>query len=135
MAATEQKSANELAGERTDLASERTILAADRTLMAWVRTALSLIGFGFTIYRVLQQFQSEVAHVIRPHGPRNLGLLLIFLGSWGLAMGMSHYVAILRKLGRRRKQIFASSDFILAGVLALLGAFLFVSIVVRVEVF
>lgn len=117
------------------LAVERTLMAADRTLMAWVRTALSLISFGFTIYRILQQFQAEAERAIRPHGPRNLGLLLIFLGTWGLAMGMSHYVAVLRKLGKSRKQIFGSSDFVLAVVLALLGAFLFISIIIRMEVF
>ena len=35
------------------LAVERTVMAVDRTLMAWVRTSLSLIGFGFTIYKVI----------------------------------------------------------------------------------
>ena len=34
------------------LATERTRMAADRTLMGWIRTALSMIGFGFTIYQV-----------------------------------------------------------------------------------
>jgi putative membrane protein len=45
------KSANDLAAERTDLAVDRTVMAAGRTLMAWVRTALSMISFGFTIYK------------------------------------------------------------------------------------
>jgi putative membrane protein len=35
------------------LALDRTRMAAERTLMAWVRTALSMIGFGFTIYKFL----------------------------------------------------------------------------------
>ena len=35
------------------LATERTRMAADRTLMGWIRTALSMIGFGFTIYKFL----------------------------------------------------------------------------------
>ena len=39
------------------LAPDRTRLAADRTLMAPVRTALSMIGFGFTIYKFLQVVQ------------------------------------------------------------------------------
>ena len=29
-------------------------MAADRTLMAWIRTTLSMISFGFTIYKFLQ---------------------------------------------------------------------------------
>ena len=36
------------------LALERTRLAAERSLMAWVRTALSMISFGFTIYKFMQ---------------------------------------------------------------------------------
>lgn len=48
MAEKEEKTANELAVERTDLALERTVMAASRSLMAWIRTSLSLISFGFT---------------------------------------------------------------------------------------
>ena len=47
------KTANEMAFERTELAVERTVMAANRTLQAWIRTALSLISFGFTIYKIL----------------------------------------------------------------------------------
>ena len=36
------------------LAMERTRMAADRTLMGWIRTALSMIGFGFTIFKFLE---------------------------------------------------------------------------------
>ncbi len=43
-----------LADERTSLALDRTRLAHERTLMAWVRTAVSLISFGFTIYKFFQ---------------------------------------------------------------------------------
>jgi putative membrane protein len=53
----EIKSANELAVDRTALAVKRNLMAADRPLMAWVRTALSLISFGFTIYKIPQGFE------------------------------------------------------------------------------
>ena len=46
--------ATALARERTRLALERTAIAAKRTLMAWVRTSISMIGFGFSIYKFLQ---------------------------------------------------------------------------------
>ncbi|PYY11310.1 MAG: hypothetical protein DMG61_19450, partial [Acidobacteria bacterium] len=43
----------------TDLAFERTRMAAERTLIAWIRTALSMISFGFTIYKFLQAMQGS----------------------------------------------------------------------------
>jgi uncharacterized membrane protein YidH (DUF202 family) len=51
--------ANELSQERTALATDRTLMAADRSLMAWIRTALSMISFGFTIYKLLQGFAAR----------------------------------------------------------------------------
>ena len=43
-----------IAHDRTDLAYERSRLASDRTTMAYMRTSVSLIGFGFTIYKFFQ---------------------------------------------------------------------------------
>jgi len=43
-----------------------TLMAADRTLMAWTRTSLSMLSFGFTIFKILQAFQdAEGKFVIR----------------------------------------------------------------------
>ena len=53
------------------LALDRTRMAAERTLMAWVRTALSMIAFGFTIYKFLQVIQEQsTLPVLRPQTPR-----------------------------------------------------------------
>ena len=65
------KSSNDLAVERTDLAAERTMMAADRTLMAWIRTSLSLMSFGFTIYKLLQGFQAGGAALPHSDSPRS----------------------------------------------------------------
>ena len=43
------------------LALDRNKLAAERTLMAWIRTALSMISFGFTIYKFLQVIDEQSA--------------------------------------------------------------------------
>ena len=58
----------------TRLAVDRTRLAYERTLMAWIRTAVSMITFGFTIYKF---FQFELrdrpvpsGSVLGPHGVR-----------------------------------------------------------------
>ena len=57
------------------LALDRTRMAAERTLMAWVRTALSMIGFGFTIYKFLQVVQEQsTLPVLRPQAPRTWDL-------------------------------------------------------------
>ena len=44
-----------------DMARMRTLMAADRTLMAWVRTALSMISFGFTIFKFFRIRECVVA--------------------------------------------------------------------------
>lgn len=43
----------------TELAADPTRMAADHSLMTWVRTALSMISFGFIIYKVFQGFQQS----------------------------------------------------------------------------
>src|SRR6185295_20233331 len=50
------------------LAVERTRLAHERTLIAWVRTALSMISFGFTVYKF---FQLELEK-LQSHPPERL---------------------------------------------------------------
>ena len=66
--------------DSNELAIERTIMAAERTLMSWTRTSISLISFGFTIYKFLQYMQEQGKAVIvrDPAGPRNFGFALDF---------------------------------------------------------
>jgi uncharacterized membrane protein YidH (DUF202 family) len=78
----ENRSAQELAEDRTDMASARTLMAADRTLMAWIRTALSMLSFGFTIYKVLEGFQQAGRVLPNQHTPRNVGLFLSARWRW-----------------------------------------------------
>ena len=58
----------------TRLALDRTALAHERTLMAWVRTAVSLISFGFTIYKFfhfeLQNRPPLESEILGPRGFR-----------------------------------------------------------------
>src|SRR4029450_2304049 len=75
-----------LAEERTDLALQRTRMAGERTLMAWIRTAISMIGFGFGIYKFFQYQAEKIAagNIRHPQAPRNLGLTLVALGTLAL---------------------------------------------------
>jgi len=82
----------------TDLAFERTRMAAERTLIAWIRTALSMISFGFTIYKFLEAMQESQKVHLQPNGPRNLGLTLIALGTAGLILACIQHQSLLKQL-------------------------------------
>jgi len=141
-----QKTANELAAERTELAAERTALAtertelaakrnamaADRTLMAWVRTGLSMTSFGFTIYKLLQAFQSAGSLLPHENSPRRIGLFLTGLGTVSIMVGIIEYWQTLRDLREGHAVRVWRPSFITALVIAALGAFLFVSIFSKV---
>ncbi len=114
------------------LALDRNKLAAERTLMAWVRTALSMISFGFTIYKFLQVIdeQSPVP-VLRPNAPRNVGLVLTGLGTFVVIIASIQHWSYVKNL--RTDQPYKPWDlsFIVACLIAILGALLFGSIVFR----
>ena len=72
----------QLASDRTELASDRTWLAYERTLMAWVRTAVSMISFGFTIYKFFQFEAGQNAKIIQTGllTPRSFALIIVSIG-------------------------------------------------------
>lgn len=123
----------ELAEERTDLARTRTVIAAERTLMAWIRTAVSLIGFGFTIYKFFQYLrESEKTLVIaRPQAPRNLALTLIAIGTLALIGAAIEHRAFLNRMGAEVGRHLWSLAFVVALMMALLGVVTFLSILYR----
>jgi putative membrane protein len=140
MATSEPKTANDLAGERTDLAVERTVMAANRTLMAWVRTALSLIGFGFTIYKFLQAAigtENAKLILIKMEGPRRLGLILIAFGTLAVILGAIEYFGTVKRLNRQSTTRYNpwNFSFILGIAIGLLGLLLFITILINREVF
>jgi putative membrane protein len=116
------KSSNELAQDRTDLAVERTLMAASRSLMAWVRTGLSMIGFGFTIYKFLS---AEAQGLVRD--PRNVGLFLIFLGIVSIIFGAIEYRQTVGDLRRNFGGRFRKYPLIMAALVGGLGLALLVT--------
>src|SRR5579862_3174215 len=83
----------------SDLGALRTIMAADRTLMAWIRTSLSMLSFGFTIYKFLEgAVQNKV--VDHPRSPQEVGLLLAGLGTLSMLLGVFSYWVTLKDLHR-----------------------------------
>lgn len=121
-----------LAQDRTDLAVSRTMMAADRSLMAWIRTALSMISFGFAVYKILQDFQESGAKLPAEQTPRNIGLFLIGLGTVSMVMGTIAYWQTFKELRLLQHFPVWRPSFVIALVMSGLGLFLFVGIVVKV---
>jgi putative membrane protein len=114
------------------LAIDRTRLAAERNLMAWVRTALSMITFGFTIYKFMQFVREESKVPLpQPHAPRNLALALIGIGTLVLIFAGIQHWKYVRKLGAIQPSRPWDLALIVACLLALLGLLMFGSIVLR----
>jgi uncharacterized membrane protein YidH (DUF202 family) len=130
---TPEPSSNDLAVQRTHLASDRTNvavvrtqLAYERTLLAWVRTAVSLISFGFTIYKAFQYIRGDDAVSAHEHllEPRGVALVMIGLGVCALVLADFEYRRSMQRL--RRTYPNAVSDhrpfiIVVTWVLALLG--------------
>jgi putative membrane protein len=125
------RSANQLAEERTDLATTRTLMAADRTLMAWTRTALSMISFGFTIYKLLEGFREAGVHLAHPHSPRTIGLFLTGMGTVSMVLGTIEYWRSIVSLREYHAVSICRPTFFVALVMAFSGSFLFLSIIIR----
>lgn len=128
----EERSANELAEERTRLAGIRTVMAADRTLMGWVRTGMSMITFGFTVYKLLNEVKASGIALPRETTPRNLGLFLIAVGTIAMILGKMEYWQTLRGLEIGKPLHVWRPSFIMALVMSLAGLVLFFGILWRV---
>ena len=87
----------------THLAWFRTRLMLERAMVSWLMTSISLIGFGFAIVMIFDQFSrlTNVAPPLRPLAPFHFGLLLIGAGVAGLIVAGWQYRTVLRYLRGR----------------------------------
>jgi uncharacterized membrane protein YidH (DUF202 family) len=122
-----------LAEKRTDLAIQRTNMAAERSLMAWIRTSLSMIGFGFSIYKFFQYLPEELAtgNIRRPQAPRNLGLTLIALGTLALVAATWQHRNFSKAVQASERRHVWSISFVVAIFVILIGLITFYGVLLR----
>ena len=125
--------ATELAEQRTELAVKRSVIAAERTLLAWIRTSISMIGFGFTIFKFFQYFPTDMERrgILHPNAPRNLGLTLIVLGTIALITAVVQHRLFLQQIGASRPRHLWSLSFIVAIAVVLIGVLAFLGVWLR----
>jgi putative membrane protein len=115
----------------TRLAVERTRLAYDRTLMAWVRTAISLISFGFTVYKFFQIEQGDAASG-RLVGPREFALAMISVGLVALLLATVEHRTNVRALKTLYADIPRSKVAqVVAAIVGLLGIVALLAVLLR----
>jgi putative membrane protein len=105
-------------------------MAADRTLMAWIRTALSMLSFGFTIYKFLGTI-AEQGGVPPPHSPRQVGLFLAALGTACMVFGTISYWMTLKDLQAAERFRIVRPVLWVGVIISIAGVTLFYSIVRR----
>jgi len=101
--------------------------------MAWIRTAISMIGFGFTIYKFFQYKAEDIAAgvVRRPNAPRNLGLSLIAVGTLALMAAAWQHRDFLKQMGPSRKKETFSVSFVVAMGVILIGIVTFYGVLLH----
>ena len=117
----------------TRLAIDRTRLAYERTLMAWLRTAVSMITFGFTIYKYfefeLKDRPMPSSSVLSPH---EFGLLMITIGLVALLLSTLQHRQSRRALRTEYGQALPPSvAAIVAGLFSILGLLALATVVLR----
>src|SRR5262245_57923814 len=114
------------------LAVERTRLAHERTLIAWLRTAISMISFGFTLYKF---FQIEIDKLQanppqRLLSPRMFALIMIGTGLVALFMSTVQHRQGMKRLRAESGMatVPVSIATIVAGLFSVLGVLAFLAV-------
>jgi putative membrane protein len=115
-----------------DLGAMRTMMAADRTLMAWIRTSLSLLSFGFAIYKILQDLEESGKLLPHDNAPRNLGLFLGMMGTLAIIMGSISYWHTFQELHQDDAYVLLRPAFIMAVLMCVTGLLLVFGILAKI---
>lgn len=126
----EEKNKLESQLSNTDLAFQRTVLANERTLMAWIRTAISLISFGFTIYKFFEEM-SKVDQGQKIFSPRVVGMTMIAFGFVALLFAQLQHNAALKNLRKEYPKVQRSLSSMLSALILVFGLVLFLAALFR----
>jgi len=115
------------------LAADRTRLAHERTLMAWIRTAVSLISFGFAIFKFFQ-FLRESKPDQPTHsavGPHLFAILMITIGLTALTLAWIQTRQELKILRQQAGPMPYSLASVIAAMVAGLGVVALIAVALR----
>ena len=110
-------------------------MAADRTLMAWIRTSVSMISFGFSIYKFFQYLLESnlTAGHLQHNAPRNFGIVLVALGMLLLDLAIVEYFLFLRNLSRETGHKYPISTTLIAAlILTIMGILVLINLLFRI---
>ena len=115
----------------SDLGETRTNMAPERTLMAWIRTSLSMLSFGFTIYKFLETVASQPG-AVHSASPQRVGLFLTGMGVAAIVLGTFSYWTTLRDLRRVEAFRLGRPVLLMALIMSIAGVAMFFSIATRI---
>jgi|SRR5579871_5101879 len=105
------------------LAYDSTWLAYERTMLAWTRTAISLITFGFSVYKLVDIVDRNPADRKFLLGTHAFGFILVGIGFAALAIATFEYRRSIGVLRQEYGESPRSTSVFFAGLIALLGIF------------
>lgn len=111
------------------LAYDRTWLSYERTMQAWIRTAISLITFGFSVYKLVDIVDRSPADARYRVGPQVFGVVLVAIGFVALAIATVEYRQSIRVLRTEYGESPRSTSVFFAGLVAALGIFALISMI------
>jgi putative membrane protein len=101
--------------------------------MAWIRTAVSMISFGFTIYKFFQlELQGRPPIENAVIGPRGFALIMIAIGLLALLLaGVEHRQSMRSLRAEYDDKVPRSVAGLVAGLFGMLGLIALVTVMIR----
>jgi putative membrane protein len=115
------------------LSAERTRLAYEGTLLSWMRTAISLITFGFAIYKFSADLLGNSAGLEqnRPLGSSNIALSMISAGLLALLLATIQHRQNIMALRAQHGTTVRSRSIWFSVLISCLGFISLIAVILR----